>query len=83
MKLNVRGFALASGVIWGVAMFIVTSVSAMNGYGADFLLAMASIYPGLSLTFGGAVIGAVYGFLDGFIGGWLFAWLYNRFATEK
>lgn len=83
MKLNVKGLALASGVIWGLAMFVVTLISAMNGYAADFLVVMASVYPGFSLTYGGAVVGAIYGFLDGFVGGWIFAWLYNRFAGKE
>ncbi len=82
MKLNAKAFALASGVLWGLGMFVVTLISAMNGYATDFLLVMASIYPGFSLTFTGAFFGAVYGFVDGFVGGWLFAWLYNRFVKS-
>jgi len=79
MNFNVRAFAVASGVLWAVVMFVTTLFAAMNGYATDFLLVMASIYPGFSLTYMGAFIGAIYGFIDGFVGGWLFAWLYNRF----
>ncbi|MDP3953717.1 MAG: bacteriophage holin [bacterium] len=82
MKLNAKAFGMASGVLWGLAMFVVTLIAAMNGYATDFLLVMASIYPGFSLTYVGAFIGAIYGFIDGFIGGWLFACLYNRFLKS-
>jgi len=82
MKLNAKAFAMASGVIWGLLMFVTTLFAAMNGYATDFLLVMASVYPGFSLTYMGAFIGAIYGFIDGFIGGWVFAWLYNRFLKS-
>lgn len=80
MKLDSRALGGAFGVLWGLTMFILTILSAMNGYASDFLIMMAGIYPGFSLTYLGAVIGAIYGFIDGFIGGWLLGWLYNRFS---
>ncbi len=79
MNLNPKAFGIAAGAVCGAAMFVMTVMSAINGYASDFLVVMAGIYPGFSLTYLGAVIGAIYGFVDGFIGGWLFAWLYNRF----
>ena len=82
MKLNPQAFGMASGVLWGGAMFLMTIFAAVNGYASDFLLVMAGIYPGYSLTYFGATVGAVYGFVDGFVGGWLFTWLYNRFVKE-
>ena len=79
MKMNPKAFGLAAGVLWSLAMFVMTIFAAMNGYASDFLIMMAGIYPGFSLSYLGAVIGAIYGFVDGFVGGWLFVWLYNRF----
>ena len=77
--MNPKAFGMATGILWGLAMLLMTIVNIMNGYASDFLIVMAGMYPGFSLTYFGAVIGAIYGFVDGFVGGWLFAWLYNRF----
>ncbi len=51
-------------------------------YGRDFLLVMASVYPGYHATrsFGEVVVGALYGLVDGGVGGAVVAWLYNRLA---
>jgi len=84
MKFDAKAFGLASGAIWGLAMFVVSLLAVMNGYASSFLQIMADVYPGYH--FGnvfGAIIGGVYGFIDGFIGGWLFAWFYNRFAQKN
>ena len=82
MKLNPKAFGVASGVLWGSAMFLMTIFATINGYASDFLVMMAGIYPGFTLTYFGAIVGAIYGLVDGFVGGWLFAWLYNRFLKE-
>ncbi|MCR4260832.1 MAG: bacteriophage holin [Candidatus Colwellbacteria bacterium] len=79
MNLNPKAFGLSSGILWGLGMFVMTILAAMNGYASDFLIVMSGIYPGFSLTYFGAFLGAIYGFVDGFVGGWIFAWLYNRF----
>lgn len=56
-----------------------------DGYGQDFLDAMASLYPGYDATasFGQVIIGTLYGTLDGAVAGAVFAWLYNRFAAHE
>ena len=85
MKLNARALGFALGVIWGLAILITTFASlwAAGGYGKHFLDMLVSIYPGYSITSGGAILGLCYGFVDGFIFGWLSARLYNFFAKEK
>ena len=85
MKLNARALGFALGVIWGVAILLVTLVSLWTGraYGKHFLYAVASIYPGYSITNRGALLGLCYGFVDAFVFGWLIAHLYNCFAKEK
>ena len=79
MNLNPKAFGLASGILWGLGMFVMTILAAINGYASDFLIVMSGIYPGFSLTYLGAFVGAIYGFVHGFVGGWAFAWLYNKF----
>ena len=69
---------LAGGIIWGLIMFICTILTIYTGYSDQFLTIMKSIYPGYSLTWGGAFLGLVYGFFDAFIGLFLLAYLYNK-----
>ena len=72
--LNVKAFALAAGVLWGVSCFIL-GLMAAYGYGTAFEKLFSSLYIGYSSTFGGSIIGGIWGFVDAFIGGYIFAWL--------
>ncbi len=85
MQLKTRAFGFAAGVLWGAVVLIVTLLSLWSGrvYGKTFLYALASIYPGYSITLPGALLGLCYGFVDGFIGGWLVAFLYNFFVRTE
>ena len=87
MKLSVKGLALAVGIVWGGSMLVVGLGAIASGpegdyYGKDFLLAIASIYPGYKgiPVMGDVLLGAAYGFADGLIGGAIIAWLHNMFA---
>ena len=83
MKFSVKGLALASGILWGLAM-LGTGLANLIwvGYGQQFLQTMASVYPGYHATrsIAEVVVGTLYGIVDGLIGGAVFAWLYNQFA---
>ena len=91
MKLSIRSAALSLGLLWGGAMLIVGAAATRRGfhdggyYGQDFLLAVASVYPGYKGVpgWGQALIGTAYGFADGAIGGALLAWLYNCLAPRE
>jgi hypothetical protein len=90
MKLSVKGMALSLGLVWGGAMLIVGVGAIVSGpegdyYGKDFLLAIASVYPGYKgiPVMGDVLFGAAYGFADGVIGGAVIAWLYNRFSGSS
>ncbi|MFG0316487.1 MAG: hypothetical protein ACF8XB_04380 [Planctomycetota bacterium JB042] len=90
MKLNVKAMALSIGLLWAVMILFVGAVATVRGpqdgslYGKEFLLLVASIYPGYDGApgFGSTIVGALYGFVDGAIGGALIAWLYNLFAGK-
>jgi len=83
MKLNVRSMAIALGLLWGCAIFLISSANLIwSGYGQAFLEVMASVYPGYTgaAGFGDVIIATLSGLLDGALGGAILAWLYNRFA---
>lgn len=80
MRLSVKGFALAAGILWGAVMFLTALLNlAFPDYGGLFLEMMASVYPGYEGTTGfvAVVVGTLYGALDGAVVGAVLAWLYN------
>ncbi|MGB2698307.1 MAG: bacteriophage holin [Candidatus Zixiibacteriota bacterium] len=83
MKLNLLGLGFAAGIIWGLAVFLMTLVSISSGYADKALKGVASIYPGYSVSVSGSFIGLAYGFVDGFICALIFGLIYNAFVREK
>jgi hypothetical protein len=86
MKFSVKSLALASGILWGIAMLGMGLANlGWSNYGQQFLRMMASVYPGYHATrsIGEVIIGTLYGAVDGLIGGAVFAWLYNQFAAPR
>ena len=84
MKLSIKGLAITSAIIWGAALFIVSSANMMfPGYGMNFLEVVGSIYPGFQpgTGFSSVIIGSLYGVVDAGIGAAIFASLYN-FVTK-
>lgn len=82
MKLNVKSFALASGILVGLGVFIITAWFIINGYPGVTLVKLRKLYLGYTVTWPGAVIGLAWGFVDAFIAGALFAWIYNIFTKD-
>ncbi len=83
MKFSIKGLALASGILWGLAMLGTGLANLIwDGYGQQFLQTMSSVYPGYHATrsIAEVIVGTVYGVVDGLIGGAVFARLYNQFA---
>jgi hypothetical protein len=86
MKFSIKGLALASPILWGLAMLGMGLANLIWGnYGRLFLETMSSVYLGYHATrsIAGVIIGALYGAVDGLIGGAVFAWLYNQFAKSS
>ncbi len=89
MKLNIKAFALACGIIWGVGLLLITwwiilfegqvDISA-PGYTPPFL---GLIYRGYSFTITGSLIGFAWAFFDALVGGAVLAWLYNLLCGNK
>ncbi len=83
MKFSIKGLALASGILWGLAMLGMGLANLIWGsYGQQFLQTMSSVYLGYHATrsIAEVVVGTLYGAVDGLIAGAVFAWLYNQFA---
>ncbi len=82
MKLNTKALALASGILWGVGLFICTWwLIILEGATGDITL-IGRFYPGYCISPVGSVIGLAYGFVDGLICGGIFAGLYNCLAEK-
>ncbi len=77
MKLDVKAFAIACGLIWGFGLFALTWwIMAFDGATGQTTL-VGQLYRGYSISPVGSLIGLVWATVDGFIGGAIFAWLYN------
>lgn len=86
MRLSARSLAITFGLLWGGCLLVVGLINlAVPSYGAEFLSAMGSVYPGFyhSRTLLDVMFGTLYGFVDGAIGGWVFGWLYNHFTGPR
>ncbi len=82
MKLNVKAFALACGILWGLGIFFLTWwVIAIDGITNEITM-IGRLYRGYNISPLGSFIGLVWGFFDALIGGAIFAWLYNFIAEH-
>ncbi|MFP4042238.1 MAG: hypothetical protein ACLFT6_05710 [Bacteroidales bacterium] len=77
MKLNVKAFALASGIVLGLAILLVTIWYLLFGFEGETLRKIHHVCIGYSISIGGAFLGLIWGFIYGFIGGAIFSWCYN------
>lgn len=85
MRLSPKAVAFATGIVWAAGILCVGLFNlASPSYGAGFLQAVSSIYPGYhnSHHFLDVLVGTGYGLVDGGIGGLVFAWIYNCFAGK-
>ena len=83
MRLNVRAFALACGLLWGAGLFLLTWwIILFDGPSSD-LTFFGRVYRGYEVTPVGSVVGLVWALVDGAIGGAIFAWLYNALGGSR
>ena len=77
MRLDVKAFALACGLMWGIGLFLITWwIIAMDGSTSDPTF-LGRVYRGYTVTPAGSLIGLAWGLADGAVGGAILAWLYN------
>lgn len=82
MKLDVKAFALALGIVFAVGSFLTYCFVLFTGQGTQFLEIIAPLHPGSSVTFLGALIGSFWMLIYGLIIGAVIAYIYNYFAKE-
>jgi hypothetical protein len=86
MRLSAKALAYTIGLLWGGAMFLIGVLNMLiPPYGADLLVVLGSVYPGVfgAGTLQEALLATVYGVVDGALAGWLIAWVYNFFAERS
>ena len=81
MNLRKRALGLSLGVVWGLAVFVVTILATMRGQGGT-LSGLNGYYRGFSVSYVGALVGLVWGFANGFVAGVLIAWFYDLFCDR-
>lgn len=77
MSLNEKALALSGGIVWGLAIFGTTLLSAATGFGKAMMEVYGSIHPGYSITVAGAFVGLIYAFACAAVGLFVFAKIYN------
>ena len=82
MKLNIKALAIASGLIWGVGVFLMPWwIMLFEGATGQPTL-IGQVYRGFNISPLGSVIGLVWALIDGTVCGAVFAWLYNLLAAK-
>ena len=82
MKLNIKSFALTTGIFWGIGLFLITWwIIIFDGISEEPTL-IALVYRGYNISPMGSFIGMIWALIDGLLGGAIFAWLYN-FISDK
>ena len=82
MRLNVKSFALTTGLVWGIGLFLLTWwIIAFDGITGEPTL-IGRLYRGYNISPIGSVVGLAWAFFDGLIIGAIFAWLYNEISTR-
>ncbi len=82
MKINIKAFGLACGLLWGLGVLGLTWwVILFEGPTHDLML-LGHIYRGYDISPAGSLIWTAYGLVDGGVGGVVFAWLYNLLCVK-
>ncbi len=83
LKLDVKSFGFALGIVWGALMFLLGLMDMLYFWGNTWGRIMAMVYLGYRPTILGSIAGAVWGFVYASVAGFVFAWFYNRLMEEN
>lgn len=81
--LDAKRLGIAGGIVGAVWMFLLTLIAMYTGYGAQMLGTTGSMYPGYSITIGGAIVGLIFGFIDGFLVFYFIGLIYNKLPKSR
>ncbi len=83
MKLDVKAFTFAFGIIWGISLFLLTWwLIFFEGPTGDPTL-IGRLYRGYTISYTGSFIGLIWGFFDGAGFGLVFSLLYNALIKKS
>ena len=82
MKLDIKAFAVAFALVWGLGVFLLTWwVIFLEGPTGE-IPEIGRVYLGYNISPLGSFIGMGWALFDGFIVGAVFVWIYNQ-AIER
>lgn len=82
MKLDVRAFAIAAALVWGLAVFLLTWWLIFLDGSTGEIPEIGRVYLGYNISPLGSIVGLGWAVFDGFIGGAVLAWIYNQVITR-
>jgi hypothetical protein len=83
LKNKALALGIKVGFFWGVAVFGMTWLSYLTGYGMLFIESFSvSAYPGYSISPAGSFIGLVWGFFYGLVSGFIIVKI-NNWVNKK
>ena len=82
MKLDIRAFAIAFALVWGLTVFLLTWWLIFMEGATGEVPEVGRVYLGYTISPLGSVIGTMWALFDGFIGGAVFAWIYNKVVAR-
>lgn len=82
MRLNVKAFAVTSGLVWGFGLFFLTWWVIIFEGSSGEVTPIGIVYRGYNISPAGSIIGLVWGLVDGGVAGLIFSWLYNMFVDR-
>lgn len=83
MKLNVKAFALTSGIIFGVGFMLATWWLLARNAPGEVISKYATFFIGYTYSFIGGFIGLIWAFIYGLVLGGAFSWIYNKLVGTK
>ncbi len=64
MKLSIKAFGLTCGILWGLAVLLVTIWITITSSGGSTLGLLHKFYFGYSVSWLGGIVGLIWGFVD-------------------
>ena len=82
VKLDIKAFGFAFGIIWGGLMFIFGVFDMVYFWGNTWSRLMSMVYIGYRPTVFGSIFASAWGFVYASLLGFAIAWVYNRLVEE-